>query len=473
MTAGNVPGAMAQSPAMTARHHRSGALAALLATLLVASCGSTTPTPSAATPAPTPAPTAAPTDAPASQAPSATPGGSPAAVTCDPNAPVGSPAALDPSDPSAAVYDEIEQQIRDIRGLPEDTDVGRVVFDTPELCAWLRDRFRTKNPPELVHGTDALYKALGLIPEDSSLEQLTLDLLTSQVGGLYDEDTQRMYVVSKSAEAGPLEKFVYAHEYDHAITDQRFDLAKTVGTDLDQSDRQLARAALVEGDATLAMYIWAQANLSPAELLAVAGAADPASQATLAAMPAILRDPLGFPYTGGFQMTLNAFQQGGGYDAVDQLYAKPPDSTEQVLHPEKFASREAPIEVAFPDDLAARLGDGWKVALQDTFGELLLEIILRDGGATGSAEATAGWGGDRVALVEGPNGEAGVVLDTAWDTESDATEFEAALAPTVAKLTAAGKAASVLRPEPTRVVLVTGESPDTMGRLANVLGLAG
>jgi hypothetical protein len=65
------------------------------------------------------------------------------------------------------------------------------------------------------------------------------------------------------------------------------------------------------------------------------------------------------------------------------------------------------------------------------------------------------------------------VLDTAWDTEADADEFAAALEATKAELAAAGKAVDILRPEPSRVVLVSGESPDTLGRVANVLGLAG
>ena len=41
------------------------------------------------------------------------------------------------------------------------------------------------------------------------------------------------------------------------------------------------------------------------------------------------------------------------------------------------------------------------------------------------------------------------------------------------KLQALGRSASILTPEPNRVVLVTASSDDTMGRLANVLGLAG
>ena len=459
---------------MTVTVRRSGALAALVAALVVASCGASNPTlpPATATPGAvaTPAPTAPPASSnPQTEAPSS----SPAAFACDQPASGSAAPAQASGDPSAAAYDLIEQQMQDIRGLRATTKVERDVMDKPALCAFLTKKFHEDNPPELVRGTETLYKQLGLLPQDASLEKLYIELLTSQVAGLYDDETKHMYVISSSDQAGPIERFTYSHEYTHALTDQAFDLRKVVGTATDQSDRSLARSALIEGDATLAMTLWAQNNLTPQELLQAAGAADPGSQAVLDRMPAILKDPLLFPYSNGLQMDLGAYSSGGGYGGVDNLYRNPPDSTEQVLHSDKLASREAPVAVTFPADLASRLGDGWKVTLQDTFGELLLGIILKDAGASASDAAAAGWGGDRVALVEGPSGETAVVLDTAWDTEADAAEFEAAVGSLSAKLTAAGESASVLRPDPKRVVLVSAESPETMGKVANVLGLAG
>jgi hypothetical protein len=77
-----------------------------------------------------------------------------------------------------------------------------------------------------------------------------------------------------------------------------------------------------------------------------------------------------------------------------------------------------------------------------------------------------------VALLEGPGGEKAVVMDTTWDTAKDASEFEAALGPMVDKLKGMGRSPAILRPAENRVVLVTAESADTMGRVANVLGLA-
>jgi hypothetical protein len=448
-------------------------LSRFAATLVLAfaatACGATDPS---ATPTPVPTidvpgatgsgPTAAPTPGASSEA----------ALTCDETV-TGSPAVSDENDPNAPVYDAIEAQVQDLRSIDPTTPVARGTFDQAGLCAYLRTSFREDNPPDLIVGTERLYKHLLLMPEDASLAQLYLDLLTSQVAGLYDDDDKRMYVVTADGGIGPAEEITYAHEFTHALQDQRFNLKQLMGEEFDQSDRQMARAALVEGDATLLMSLWAQQNLTAAELGEVASTVDPASQAVLERMPAILKDPLLFPYTQGVNLALAAFTQGGGYAGVDALFANPPASTEQVLHPEKLEAREAPVAVTFPDDLAAPLGDGWKVSLQDTLGELLLGIVLKEGGAEATLDAAAGWGGDRIALVEGPNGEVAVVLNTAWDTAADADEFMTALDSTAAKLVAAGRSAGVFRPSQNRVVLVSSADADTFSRLLGVLGLAG
>ncbi len=362
--------------------------------------------------------------------------------------------------------------MQQLRGIKATTAVARGVFDTPALCAYLRKGFKEDNPEDLVLATEKLYKQLLLIPQGASLEQLYLDLLTSQVAGLYDDKTKQMYVVSKDGGIGPTEEITYAHEFTHALQDQRFVLKDVVGEDLDQSDRTIARAALVEGDATLLMSLWAQQHLTPGELAEVAGSTDPAAQAVLDSMPAILKDPLLFPYTSGLTVALGAFT-GGGFGAVDALYANPPDSSEQVLHLDKLASREAPVKVAFPDDLAARLGDGWKVSMQDTLGELLLEIVIREGGATASNDAAAGWGGDRVALLEGPGGEVATVLDTAWDTTADADEFATAIEATPPSSTPPANRPRCSGHPSSGSCCWSAESADTLGRVANVLELAG
>ncbi len=463
---------------MSSHRRAPAALATILlaAAVLVGGCGSSNPSgsPSATIAAASPTPAAGTPVPTATETPS--PG--PSEAACDPNdTSTPAPPSPDTNDPNAALYSQIEEQVSQLRGLQATTPVERAVFDAAGLCAFLRASFSRDNPDTEVDATESLYKSLLLMPQDASLHDLYIELLTSQVAGLYDDETKRMYVVSRSGQIGPTEEFIYSHEYTHALQDQAFGLRSVLGEPKGQGDRTLARTALIEGDATLSMTLWAQQHLTPAEIGQIAAtAADPASQAVLDRMPAILSETLQFPYLSGFTVALRALGGPGGYANVDALFANPPDSTEQVLHADKLDAREAPVAVAFPSDLAGRLGSGWSVPLEDTLGEVQLEILLRDAGGTDSTTSTAaaaGWGGDRVALIQGPAGATGVVLDTVWDTRADATEFSAAIDGLVGRLRAAGRSANILTPDPSRVVLVTATDDATLGRIANVLGLAG
>lgn len=468
---------------LTARARLLGA--ALVLVLAAGACGAADP--SAGSPAPgasggtaapgTPLPSGSGTAAsptPSGRPPSPSPSSPGDALACGGDSPAGSPSPGATGSPApdahAERYEEIEAQVEQLRGLSAGSEVARGVLDQDELCAYLRTSFRQDNPASLVAATEALLRELLLIPGDASLEALYLELLTSQVAGLYDDEAKRMFVVSASGEIGPVEEITYAHEYVHALQDQAFGLRGFVGEEIDRGDRTLARTAVVEGDAVLVMTLWAQQHLSPAELAQVGAGADPASEAVMARMPTILRETLLFPYTTGLQVAVGAWSS-GGFAAVDALYDRPPESTEQVLHPAKLASREAPVPVSLPADLATALGEGWRVSLQDTLGEFQLEILLREAGARASADAAAGWGGDRVALLEGPGGEQAVVLDTAWDTSAEASAFEEALRALVVKLEASGRSAEALRAAPDRVVLVSAGSEATRRGVIGALGV--
>jgi hypothetical protein len=351
--------------------------------------------------------------------------------------------------------------------------VPRTVLDPAGLCALLKGEIATDNPPALVAAADRLYKQLGLLAPDQSLASLELNLLASEVVGLYDNKTKHMYVITSSGVIGPAEQITYAHEFDHALQDQAFGLLKVVPDVRDQGDLTTARTMLVEGDATLLMSLWAQANLTGDQLAQVVGATDPASQAALDATPPILKEPLLADYTNGLTLALDAWQTSRSFDGVNALFRNPPDTTEQVLHADKLASREPAVTVALPKDLAARLGTGWTVTLQDTFGELVLGILVRTGKPDAGTDPAQGWGGDRVALLEGPDGATAAIVDTTWDTARAATDYAALIKPLADKLNAAGFHAAVLAPGGKRVVLISADSATTLGRVANVLGLAG
>jgi hypothetical protein len=419
------------------------------ALLAATGCGSPPPTPTASS---TPSPTIA----------TATP--SPTIGTAGP-----SPAA---SADVASIYDAIEQQVIEIRGLQPNRPVPRQSIDQAELRTMLTEEFDRQSPPDYVAANDRLYKALGLIPAGSNLRDLTLDMLSSGVVGFYRNDQGKLYVVSKTGLPGVSERITFAHEFDHALQDQNFTVFKDQEGILDQSDRILARQAVFEGDATLLMSLWAATHFSPADMLGyLALSADPAAQALLERTPPFLRDLLVYPYTTGLTF-VQATQLRDGWAGVDDLYRRMPVSTEQILHPDKYASNESPIQVDLPDDLSTQLGSGWTVQLEDTFGELELDYWLRESGVSPgiATSASAGWGGDRLAVAEGPSGAWGVVIDTAWDTAADASEFADAAQTAIAGLASPARVSS---PAGTHVAVLVASSQDALLALDVLFGATG
>lgn len=405
----------------------------------------------------------------ASAVPTTVPSHTPSIAPTASAAPGSPTASVDPT----AVYDAIERQVVAIRGLQPSKSVERQIIGEAELRTILTQQFDEKTPPGYLAANERLYKALGLMPQDESLRDLSLDLLSGGVAGFYRNDQGKLYVVSRSGRIGGNEKITYAHEYDHALQDQTW----TVFTDqdgvLDKGDWTMARAAVYEGDATILMSQWAIGNATPEDLQdVIAAGTDPAQTAFLERIPAIMKEALLFPYMAGAAFVQASHAQ-GGWEAVDKLYARMPESTEQIIHPEKYAAGEVPVTVDLPDDLAARLGTGWSVPLEDTFGEFQTGIWLREGGVEVAAakDAAAGWGGDRLAVIAGPDDAWAVAWQTVWDTPADAAAFE------TAATTALTKAAGMAQLLPgvggtTRWVLVASDA-DTMSRVANVLELAG
>jgi len=393
-----------------------------------------------------------------------------------PSVPGATASPTTPPDP-ATVYATIEEQVRAIRGLEEKVPVQPKILDEAALTDYVMEQFRKDNPEQLVEANERLLKTLGLFPSDASLEDLYIGLLSSQVAGLYNPKDKTLYVVSRSGGLGPAEKTTFAHEYTHALQDQNFDLAKLNLDATGDGDGAIARLSLVEGDATLLMTLWQIDNLTQAEIIRLLGESlNPAITGPLEDMPAVLRESLLFPYTSGLTLT-QRLHAGGGWAAVDAAFAKPPASTEQVIHPEKYDSAEVPTVVALPDDLAGRMGAGWSLGLEDTLGEFQLKVWLAnaaDGAATeqgNATEAAAGWGGDRVAVLYGPGGATAVVIDSEWDSPSDAAEFATQAKLVVSSLAGAGE---VVAPTGgTRVTVILAPSDDVVSRLSVVLGLAG
>ena len=435
------------------RRRRRGWVWLVTVAIVLAACGSTTPSMPTVAPSPTvPTPTASATS------------------------PSVAPSPLSSAELSA-IYTEINGQVRAIRGLDEKVPVEPTILSREEMGQLLTRQLAEESPAPIVAAYERLYHALGVLPKDDKLTDVYGDLLESQVGGLYVPSDKKLYVVSKSGGVGPLEKFLYSHEYTHALQDQNFDLVNFQPDSLaDQSDRQLARQALVEGDAYVTMTYWLQQNLPPSDMGAILAAGnDPEAQDALKAIPPLIAAQITFAALQGTVWALGV-QMAGGYAAINAAFADPPESTEQILHPEKWASHEPPVDVKLPRDLAAKLGAGWSVGLQDTFGEHQLGVWISSAPATAAfpeppPASVVGWGGDRMALLDGPGGAWAVVFKTEWDTAADAAEFEAGVGSRVEAAAGPGQVLPGAGGKERWIVI--GSDDAVLSRVAGVLGLAG
>ena len=370
------------------------------------------------------------------------------------------------------VYKTIEDQVVAIRQLQPKSTIEPHVLDPTELKQRVEESFKKENPPEIVHANEQLYKGMGLFPADASLEDLFIELQSSQVAGFYDSDTKQLYVVSKTGNLGPTERVTFAHEYTHALQDQNFDLNTFDVSEVGEGDRGLGRLSLIEGDATAVMSIWAQQNLDTFELLQLTQeASDPDALRILQSLPAILRETTLFPYQQGLQFVLT-LQAAGGETAVDRAFKEPPASSEQVIHFDKYQAHEKPIQLTVRKDIAAKMGPGWRTSLQDTLGEFQTDIWLRADGANDIStadNAAAGWGGDRVVLLEGPNGAWAIGWLTVWDTPRDASEFRAAAASAIDAYRIPASSVGPLQGSKQTILMAGNDA--ALDRLSTALGL--
>ena len=358
-------------------------------------------------------------------------------AACSPTPPSPGP-SLTPSQPldDAAIYRQIAAQVSEIRGLDSPDRVEPTVIDRETVMKNLLEEFDTDNPPEQIAATERIYKALGLLKPDDSLRDLYLEMQGSQVIGYYDPTKKELFIVSHDGGLGPTERVTYAHEFVHELQDLHFDL-NGLGLDelAEDSDRALAILSLVEGDAVSAQTAWMIANLTAEELGQLAAeASDPALIQILTRMPSILLETSLFPYQAGATFVADLRARGGSA-AVDVAFTQLPASTEQIIHPDAYQDDE-PIPVSIPASLPGRLGTGWSIVAEDTLGELEIRVWLRAGGEAGDVARVAaeGWGGDRLALLDGLGGASILVWITAWDTGADAGEFEAAARNAIAGL---------------------------------------
>src|SRR6202023_439581 len=131
------------------------------------------------------------------------------------------------------------------------------------------------------------------IPKDYPLDQVLVKVLTEQIAGLYDPDSQEFFIADWNSPAD--ERPVMSHELTHALMDQHFHIDKWTDAAKPDDDAELARDAVIEGSAIAAMIdyglrdlganIRTAMDLDPTMLMG-----NPNSSPELARAPKVIQD---------------------------------------------------------------------------------------------------------------------------------------------------------------------------------------
>ncbi len=354
-----------------------------------------------------------------------------------------------------AATDEVLKETSELRQLSIVKTVPSSTQSREEIQRAIIKTLDNETSPADLHASEVFLKKLGLAPPDFRYRDLMVRLLTEQVAGYYEPKTQQFHLADWIDADG--QRPVMAHELTHALQDQHFNLRRFEKWPKGDSDAELAAHALIEGDATLAMVMYITNNplraLSFLKSIGLMGA----STEEINKAPRAVRESLLFPYQEGLNWTRELYRR-GGWAEVSRAFNSLPQSTEQILHPEKYSAREASVKVVLPDltpmlngapkglevrgqtrsnNNASLQAEGltptpntlppssWKRISSDVEGEwglyLILDQFLKS--PTESRRAAAGWGGDRFDLYENAQGEVAYASVSAWDTENDAREF--------------------------------------------------
>jgi hypothetical protein len=315
----------------------------------------------------------------------------------------------DPLATLVARTDAIAREVARVRDLPLRRKVKTEIVDRDELRARMGE---LANEPKAKAATAAeglVLARFGLIPINTDYPQLVVDLLAEQVAGYYDAEHHALAISRTAGDDLEWAEMVLAHELDHALQDQSFGLKTFEDVPDAEADAALARHALVEGDGVATMIEVALARRhvaapwsDPRVAARLAAAMDaperkPGGSGAIDRAPLAVREAMVFPYRAGL-VFVAALRRHRTWSAVDAAFKRPPRSTEQILHVDRYVADKKPVAVAIAAPAAL---PGYAIVASTVWGEFGFDVFLRAHGvdATRAARAADGWSGDRVVVL--------------------------------------------------------------------------
>jgi hypothetical protein len=321
----------------------------------------------------------------------------------------------------APIWANVEANVTEIRGLAKLEALEPTLLSRTELRQRLADQY-LYTEEDARRDTLAL-AAFDFVPLNFDLYSLQRRYLGESILGFYDPTTAEFVVVSNDDAIDALERWTYAHEFMHALQDQHFQLELITDSNFGLEEN-LAVRALAEGEADLLQSVYLeQGYLTDDDLVEIINLSSRAYTQNADYLPAVLVNRGAFPYLQGAEFADYVYQR-EGWAGLNRVWQNPPQSTEQIIHPDRYYAGDTPDIVTLPV-LTSTIGTSWELVNEAVFGEFMLREYLALHLPEGEVErAATGWGGDRYAVFQEVESEQLLmVLRSSWDSGADRGEF--------------------------------------------------
>ena len=339
-----------------------------------------------------------------------------------------SPAAPQGAERAHALFDRIDEMLtslESIMGLRAVAPIKREVLNREQINELVSSRIEEETTGEEIRQEELFMRLFGFAEDDFDLAEQVVDVMTEQAAALYDYKTKTLYLSDWAPE--DMQEFALVHELAHALADQHFDLEEFVDKG-DSADEDLARSAVIEGQASWVMTEWlfqqTGRSLVGNRMIAAAAAAASRVEAqdypVYSGSPLYIQETLLFPYTEGLMFQQSMVEKYGP-EAFRRMFVDPPISTRQILDPEAYFREEKPAK---PKLLKARL-DGLSRSSEGDVGQLDHFVLLEQHLGKKTAEKAApAWRGGRYEIWE-DNVRQHAVLRYAslWSSADEARRF--------------------------------------------------
>lgn len=321
--------------------------------------------------------------------------------------------------------EKIEEQFTAIRELEAPVGIDREMMPKSKFGTFMEGVASSEIDWTGLEEKNIVYRALGFVADDYNPIQVRMNDLSDFVGGRYDADQNKIFLTGTGFYG--MEKYIYSFEFGFALLNENYDIYTNYCQGI--RDACQAESALVTGDVFLTQEMWLQTYPIQFNSSTYFDLDNPAPLFADDFAPPYFAARRNFGVIFGYPFVSHLYDS-DGWQSVNYTYRYPPETTEQVIHPEKYDTREDRV-LLYDPDLISYLGEGWELVERETLGEWDTYLLLAAPDypaavrpAAEAAEAAAGWGGDTYQVYFHPENDITVMsVHWNWDTSDDLDQF--------------------------------------------------